>query len=124
MHRACFIPFSNTHSHSNFLRQYVLTKPLPFSKPAYIYAEIQPRYQCYLWRVALADTQGSADLLGDNDASEVVDPSYDSGSFHIQISLEFHDLANACKDSVWFGKAIIKDSWKVIFGKNPYKISV
>ena len=48
MHRACFIPFSNTHSHSNFLRQYVLTKPLPFSKPAYIYAEIQPGYQCYL----------------------------------------------------------------------------
>ena len=48
MRRACFIPFSNTHSHSTFLRQYVLTKPLPFSKPAYIYAEIQPRYQCYL----------------------------------------------------------------------------
>ena len=48
MHRTCFIPFSNTHSHSYFLRQYVLTKPLPFSKPAYIYAEIQPRYQRYL----------------------------------------------------------------------------
>ena len=30
------------------LRQYVLTKPLPFSKPAYIFAEIQPRYQRYL----------------------------------------------------------------------------
>ena len=48
MHLACFIPFSNTHDHSNFLRQYVLTQPLPFSKPAYICAEIQPRYQCYL----------------------------------------------------------------------------
>ena len=48
MHRTCFIPFSNTHGHSNFLRQYVLTEPLPFSKPAYIYAEIQPGYQCYL----------------------------------------------------------------------------
>ena len=41
MHRTCFIPFSN-------LRQYVLTEPLSFSKPAYIYAEIQPGYQCYL----------------------------------------------------------------------------
>ena len=48
MHRTCFIPFSNTHGHSIFLRQYVLTEPLSFSKPAYIYAEIQPRYQCYL----------------------------------------------------------------------------
>ena len=48
MHRACFIPFSNTHGHSIFLRQYVLTKPLSFSKPAYIYAEIQPLYQRYL----------------------------------------------------------------------------
>ena len=52
MHRTCFIPFSNTHGHSiflrHFLRQYVLTEPLSFSKPAYIYAEIQPRYQCYL----------------------------------------------------------------------------
>ena len=48
MHRTCFIPFSNTHGHSIFLRQYVLTEPLSFSKPAYIYAEIQPGYQRYL----------------------------------------------------------------------------
>ena len=48
MHRACFIPFSNTHGYSKILRHYVLTQPLPFSEPAYIYAEIQPRYQCYL----------------------------------------------------------------------------
>ena len=27
MHRTCFIPFSNTHGHSIFLRQYVLTEP-------------------------------------------------------------------------------------------------
>ena len=43
-----FLPFSNTHCESIFLRHYVLTKPLPFSEPAYIYAEIQPRYQCCL----------------------------------------------------------------------------
>ncbi len=48
MHRTCFIPFANTHCESTFIRQYVLTEPLPFSEPAYIYAEIQPRYQCYL----------------------------------------------------------------------------
>ena len=48
MHRTCFIPFSNNHGHLIFLRQYVLTEPLSFSKPAYIYAEIQPGYQCYL----------------------------------------------------------------------------
>ena len=120
MHRTCFIPFSNTHGYSKILRQYVLTEPLSFSKPAYIYAEIQPRYQRYLWRVALADTQCSSYLLGNDDPAEVVDPSYDSCSFHIQISLEFHDLANACKDSLWFGKAIIQDSWKVIFGKMDF----
>lgn len=43
-----FLPFSNTHCESVFLRQYVLTEPLPFSKLAYIYAKIQPGYQCYL----------------------------------------------------------------------------
>ena len=48
MHRTCFIPFADTHSYFNFYRRYVLTKPLPFSKPAYIFAEIQPGYQCYL----------------------------------------------------------------------------
>ena len=32
--------------------------------------------------VPLADVHGSSDLFGYNDTSEVVDPSYDSGSFH------------------------------------------
>ena len=77
------MPFPNTHSNSKILRHYVLTKSLSFSQPAYIYAEIKPRCQCYLLRVALADAQGAADLLGDDDSAEVVDPSYDSCSLHI-----------------------------------------
>ena len=97
MHRAYFIPFSNTHCESIFLRQYVLTKPLPFSEPAYIYAEIQPGYQCYLWRVTLADTQRSSDFFGDNHPAEVVDTPHYSGSFHIQISLKNY-LANVLQD--------------------------
>ena len=48
MHRACFLPLADTQDVSISLRQYVLIKPLPFSKPAYIFAEIQPRCQCYL----------------------------------------------------------------------------
>ena len=32
--------------------------------------------------VALADTHGSADLLRDHDAAEVIDPSHNTGSFH------------------------------------------
>ena len=40
-------------------------------------------YQCVQRGVALADTHGSSDLLGNNDTSEVVDTADDSGSFHI-----------------------------------------
>ena len=38
--------------------------------------------QCCLRRVALADAHSAADFLGDDDPAQVVDPSYDSGSFH------------------------------------------
>ena len=36
----------------------------------------------YFQRVSLADSHGSSYFLRDNDASEVVDPSYNSGCFH------------------------------------------
>ena len=36
-----------------------------------------------LQRVALADTHGAADLLGDDDTSQIIDPAHDPGCFHI-----------------------------------------
>ena len=32
--------------------------------------------------ILCADAQGAADLLGDDDAAEIVDPSHNSGCFH------------------------------------------
>ena len=40
-----------------------------------------------LQRVAFADTECPADLLGDDDAAEVVDAAHDSCCFHISLSL-------------------------------------
>ena len=42
-----------------------------------------------LKRVALADTHGAADLLRDNDPSEVVDSAHDSCCFHYFITIAF-----------------------------------
>ena len=38
-----------------------------------------------LQRVALADAQSAADLLGNNNAAEVIDSAHDAGCFHIYI---------------------------------------
>ena len=46
-------------------------------------AESFPRCQCHLWRVALPDAHGAADLLGDDHPAQVVDPSHDSSCLHI-----------------------------------------
>ena len=46
-------------------------------------AESFPRCQCHLRRVALADTHGAADLLGNDHPAQVVDPSHDSSCLHI-----------------------------------------
>ncbi len=43
-----------------------------------------PISPCYYRRVTLADAQGSADLLGNDHAAEIVDPAHDSGCFHIK----------------------------------------
>ena len=45
-------------------------------------AEPFGRCQRCLQRVTLADTQGSSDLLWDDDAAEIVDPPHNSGCFH------------------------------------------
>ena len=64
-------------------RSYVLLPPLPLSQIAHGKAESFPPCQCYLWRVALADSHGAADLLGNDNAAKVVDPSDNSGCFHL-----------------------------------------
>ena len=72
--------------------------------------------------VALADTHGAADLLGNDHAAEVVDPAHDSGCLHIlktpllcfafrqpyflQIPVVYADRA-ACGHCQFFGAAIL-----------------
>ena len=73
---SCFCIFSSSAHH------YVLTPPLPFGQIAHREAESLKRCQCHPQRVALADTQGSSDLLWDDDAAEIVDPPHNSGCFH------------------------------------------
>ena len=43
-------------------------------------------------KIPLTDPHGSTDLLGDNDASEVVDPTHNTGCFHIIIPFRFHGM--------------------------------
>ena len=54
----------------------------PSSEHPHPLAEPFPPGQCCQERVALADAEGAADLLGDDDPAEVVDSSDNSGSFH------------------------------------------
>jgi len=55
----------------------------PLSEVPHPLAEPFPPGQCCQERVALADAKRAADLLGDDDAAEVVDSSDNSGSFHM-----------------------------------------
>ena len=64
--------FSDTHGHNSRFRRYVLTPPISFGQIVHCGTKPLPRCQCCLQRVALADTEGAADFLGDNDPSEVV----------------------------------------------------
>ena len=43
--------------------------------------------QCCLCRVAFPNTHGAADLLGDYHASEIIDPTDNSGCFHSCLQL-------------------------------------
>ena len=63
---------SDTYGHRSCFRHYVLTPPIPFSQIIHCKTEPLPPCQCCLQRVALADSQGAADFLGDHDAAEVV----------------------------------------------------
>ena len=63
---------SDTYGHRSRFRHYVLTPPIPFSQIIHRKTEPLPPCQCCLQRVALADSQGAADFLGDHDAAEVV----------------------------------------------------
>ena len=72
------------HGQSLHFRRYVLLPPLSFGQIAHGEAESFPPCQRRLQRVALADTHGAADLLGDDHAAEVVDPAHDSGCLHIR----------------------------------------
>ena len=63
---------SDTYGLRSRFRHYVLTPPIPFSQIIHRKTEPLPPCQCCLQRVAFADTECPADLLGDDDAAEVV----------------------------------------------------
>ena len=78
---------SDTYDHCSRFRHYVLFPPISFRQIVHCKAKCFPLCQCCLQRVAFADTECPADLLGDDDAAEVVDAAHDSCCFHISLSL-------------------------------------
>ena len=57
----------------------------------------------------LPDAEGTADLLGDHDAAEVIDPADDTGCFHISsllVMLSNHD-ASICKKEMIIPKDLL-----------------
>ena len=73
---------SDTYGLRSRFRHYVLTPPIPFRQIIHRKTEPLPLCQCCLQRVALADSQGAADFLGDHDAAEVVDAPDNACCFH------------------------------------------
>ena len=73
---------SDTYGLRSRFRHYVLTPPIPFRQIIHRKTEPLPPCQCCLQRVALADSQGAADFLGDHDAAEVVDAPDNACCFH------------------------------------------
>ena len=73
---------SDTYGHRSRFCHYVLTPPIPFSQIVHCKAKCFPLCQCHHQRVALADSQGAADLFGDDDAAEVVDAPDNACCFH------------------------------------------
>ena len=98
-------PPSDTYDHCSCFRHYVLFPPVPFSQIVHCEAKPFPPCQCCLQRVALADAEGAADLLGDDDPAEVVDPADDACSFHswlLQCCCIFvAKLLFACKGEIY-----------------------
>ena len=75
-------PFPNTHGRGTFFRHYVLFPAHSFGQIQQRKTENLPRPPCHQRRVAFADPHGAADLLGDDDAAEIVDAANDTGGFH------------------------------------------
>ena len=73
---------SNTYGHRSRFRHYVLFPPIPFSQIIHRKTEPLPPCQCCLQRVALADSHGPADFLGNHDPAQVVNASYDACGLH------------------------------------------
>ena len=71
------------HGQSLHFRRYVLLPPLSFGQIAHGEAESFPPCQRRLQRVALADTHGAADLLGDDHPAQFINAADDSGCFHL-----------------------------------------
>lgn len=83
--QSLFLSYPDFHGWGLHFHYYVLPPPLSFGQIAHSEAESFPPCQRRLQRVALADTEGAADLLRDNDTPEVVDAPNDTSSFHIKI---------------------------------------
>ena len=96
---------SDTYGRHSYFRHYVLPPPLSLSQIVHCKAKPFPPCQCCLQRVALADAEGAADLLGDDDPAEVVDPADDACSFHswlLQCCCIFvAKLLFACKGEIY-----------------------
>ena len=96
---------SDTYGHHSRFHHYVLFPPIPFSQIVHCKAKCFPLCQCHHQRVALADAEGAADLLGDDDPAEVVDPADDACSFHswlLQCCCIFvAKLLFACKGEIY-----------------------
>lgn len=66
------LPLPYPHGSAHILRHYVRTPPHSFGQILHSEAESFPPCQCHLKRVALANSQGSSDFLGDNHPAQII----------------------------------------------------
>jgi len=80
----------------------------PFPELPHPAAEPFPPGQCCQERVALADAEGAADLLGNDDAAEVVDAADNSSCFHTSIVPFIRFLLNSLWVPNFFGRLLFE----------------
>ena len=77
-----------------------------FREPQYRKTKAICLCQCCLRRVALADTHSSSDFFGNDDSSEVVNATYNSGCFHLY---KFSLISQICNVSICKTRRFILD---------------
>ena len=105
------LPLPYPHGSAHILRHYVRTPPHSFGQILHSKAESFPPCQCHLKRVALANSQGSSDFLGDNHPAQIINTQSIPAVLHLFLTknLSSDSLADLCGIALKTGTPLLNE---------------